>query len=339
MHEMHDEPSIVRPMAPRQRPRPGRRIDTGFLRAFEAAARLGSFTAAARELSITQSALSRQIQSIEREVGLALFERDGPRVRLSAGGERLAAALRPALATLDATVEQLRQSSQRPRVRITTFASFASLWLMPRLPLFQAQYPEVDIAVEASDQIVDLEASGQDVALRLTLPAHPAVRVAEAQALFEERIAPVCSPRLLAELERRGTQLREPADLAGTRLIGEVGPGGGPAQAFAYLRELSWEAWFRRIGHREVHPLSWLHLNFTHQTVQAAQAGMGVAMGQLALIRPMLADGSLVLPLGDPQPSGVFYFMVLRDQARARPEVGALVDWLRAQLLHDRIPA
>ena len=338
MQAMHDEVSPPKPVPGRQRPRTARRIDTGFLRAFEAAARLGGFTAAARELSLTQSALSRQIQSIEREVGVALFERDGPRVRLTVAGERLAAALRPALASVDATVEQLRQSSQRPRVRITTFASFASLWLMPRLPMFQAEYPEVDIAVEASDQIVDLEASGQDVALRLARPGHAAVRTELAQALFEERIAPVCSPRLLADMQRRGAALRTPADLARTTLIGEVGPGGSSASNYAYLDDLSWEAWFRRVGHREVVPLSWLHLNFTHQTVQAAQAGMGVAMGQLGLIRPLLADGSLVLPLGEPQPAGVFYYMVLREQARERPEVGALVDWLRAQLVQERVP-
>ncbi len=338
MHGMHDEGSRRNSGAQRQRLPAGRRIDTGFLRAFEAAARLGGFTAAARELSLTQSALSRQIQSIEREVGVALFERDGPRVRLSAAGERLAGVLRPALAELDATVEQLRQSSQRPRVRITTFASFASLWLMPRLPLFQAEYPEVDIAVEASDQIVDLDAGGQDVALRLARPGHAAVRTEQAQALFEERIAPVCSPRLLADMQRRGAALRTAADLARTTLIGEVGPGGRSASSLAYLDDLSWEAWFRRVGHREVVPLSWLHLNFTHQTVQAAQAGMGVAMGQMGLIRPLLADGSLVLPLGDPQPAGVFYYMVLRDQARERPEVRALVDWLRAQLVQERVP-
>ncbi len=319
---------------------PTRRIDTGFLRAFDAAARLGSFTAAARELCVTQSALSRQIQSIEYEVGLRLFERDGPRVRLSASGERLAAALRPALASLDATVEELRQSLRRPKVRITTFASFASLWLMPRLPLFQAEHPEVDIAVEASDQIIDLDATEQDIALRLAHPEHPAVRGAQAQALFEERIAPVCSPRLLAELQRRGAGLQAPGDLRHTTLIAEVGPGGTPSRSLAYLRDLSWDAWFRIVGHRDVQPLSWLELNFTHQTVQAAQAGMGVAMGQMSLICPLLADGSLSLPLGAPQRTGVFYYMVLREQARMRPEVQALVDWLRAQLLRERaLPA
>ncbi len=314
----------------------GRRLDTGFLRAFESAARLGSFTAAARELSLSQSALSRQIQSLEHGVGVRLFERDGPRVRLSAAGERLAATLRPALASLDATVEELRQGAQRPRVRITTFASFASLWLMPRLPLFQAEHPEVDIAVETSDLISDLDVTGQDVALRLAHPSHPAVRQPQARALFEEHIAPVCSPRLLAELGRRAKQLSTPADLAHTTLIAEVGSGAGPTNSLAYLRELSWEAWFQGVGHRDVTPLSWLHLNFTHQTVQAAQAGMGVAMGQLALIRPLLADGSLVLPLGRPQPSGVCYHMVLREPGRARAEVRALVGWLQAQLEQDR---
>lgn len=308
-----------------------RRIDAGNLRAFEAAARLGSFTAAARELFVTQSALSRQIQTLEAEVGVALFLRDGPRIRLAEAGERLAATLRPALAALDGAVDDLRQSTQRPRVRITTFASFASLWLMPRLPLFQAAHPEVDIAVEASDRLADLDASGQDVAIRLPHPDNPLARAPGARVLFEERIAPVCSPRLLAELEARGG-LRTAADLKRTTLIADVGSrGSSPLQA-CHIEALSWPGWFAAIEHAPVEPLSWLDLNFTHQAVQAALAGMGVAMGQMTLVQHLLTDGSLVLPLGPMRDSGYFYHLAQRTGAAQRPEVMALVQWLDAEL-------
>jgi DNA-binding transcriptional LysR family regulator len=323
---------VTTPTHPR---RPTRRIDTGFLRAFEAAARLGSFTAAAHELSITQSALSRQIQALEAEVGLALFTRDGPRIRLAPAGERLAATLRPLLAALDDTVTALRRGTQRPSVRITTFPSFASLWLMPRLPLFQAEHPEVDIAVEASDRMADLETSGQDVALRLVHPDNPLARTPGTRALFEERIAPVCSPRLQAELQARGG-LRKPADLKRATLIADVGSM-GPQAGFGqqHIDALSWPGWFATIRQPMVEPQSWLHLNFTHQAVQAALAGMGVAMGQMVLMRHLLADGSLVLPLGEPQASGYVYHLALRSDAMRRPEVAALVQWLQAQLLPD----
>ncbi|MBW4047932.1 MAG: LysR family transcriptional regulator [Proteobacteria bacterium] len=308
-----------------------RRIDAGNLRAFEAAARLGSFTAAAHELFVTQSALSRQIQALEAEVGVALFLREGPRVRLAEAGERFAATLRPVLATLDDAVEDLRQSTRRPRVRITTFASFASLWLMPRLPLFQAEHSDVDIAVEATDRLADLNVSGQDVAIRLVHPDNPLARVLGTKVLFEERIAPVCSPRLLAELQARGG-LRTPADLRRAALIADVGSHGSSPSLARHIDALSWPGWFAAIGHAPVKPLSWLDLNFTHQAVQAALAGMGLAMGQMALVQHLLADGSLVLPLGPMRGSGYFYHLAQRTDAARRPEVMALVQWLQQQL-------
>ena len=308
-----------------------RRIGAGNLRAFEAAARLGSFTAAARELFVTQSALSRQIQALEAEVGVALFLREGPRIRLAEAGERLAVTLRPALAALDGAVDDLRQSTQRSRVRITTFASFASLWLMRRLPLFQAAHPEMDIAVEATDRLADLDASGQDVAIRLVHPDNPLACAPGTRVLFEERIAPVCSPRLLAELQARGG-LQTPADLRRAALIADVGSQGNSPSLARHIDALSWPGWFAAIGHPPVKPLSWLDLNFTHQAVQAALAGMGVAMGQMALVQHLLADGSLVLPLGPMRGSGYFYHLAQRMDAARRPEVMALVQWLEAQL-------
>ncbi|OIQ90997.1 glycine cleavage system transcriptional activator [mine drainage metagenome] len=324
MHNMHDQsPSRTRPARP---------LDTSFLRAFEAAARLGSFTAAARELSLSQSALSRQIQSLEHALGVELFVRDGPRARLNADGERLAATARHTLQQLDATVDELRAQRRRPRVRITTFASFASLWLMPRLPLFQAEHPDVDLAVEASDRIADLDGSGQDVALRLIRHDSALAHAPGSHALFEEHIAPVCSPRLLAELRRAGG-LRSPADLARTTLIADVGTGHGRHQLATHVDALSWPGWFAAIGQRPVQPKSWLHLDFTHQAVQAALAGMGVAMGQMALIRQLLDDGSLVLPLGEARPSGYIYHLVRRVDAAPRAEVDALLRWLQAQLV------
>ena len=122
-----------------------RPVSAGHLRAFLAVARLKSFRAAAQELSLTQSAVSRQIQSLEHEVGTALFVRHTRSVGLSSAGAMLLRVTQPALENIDGTVRQIRQSLGRQSVTVTTWASFASLWLIPRLEGFQRLHPDIDI--------------------------------------------------------------------------------------------------------------------------------------------------------------------------------------------------
>ena len=177
------------PRHPRTRP-----IGMGHLRAFEAVARHLNFRAAAEELSLTQSAVSRQIQSLEDEVGTSLFLRHTRAVELTSAGGMLLRAASSALERVDHTVRHIRQNAGRKSVAITTWASFASMWLIPRLEAFQRDHPDIDIRIDATDSAVDLATADVDMALRYAVPqAVPpgAVR------LFGEKLTPVASPWLL----------------------------------------------------------------------------------------------------------------------------------------------
>ena len=151
-----------------QRTRP---LSAGHLRALEAVARHLNFRAAAEELSLTQSAVSRQIQALEDEIGVSVFLRHTRAVELTSAGAQLLRAVVPSLERIDATVRLIRRTAGRKSVAITTWASFASLWLIPRLEAFQSEYPDIDIRIDATDNSVDLETSDLDLALRYKRPA------------------------------------------------------------------------------------------------------------------------------------------------------------------------
>jgi len=122
-----------------------RPISAGNLRAFEAVARHLNFRAAAEEMALTQSAVSRQIQALEEEVGVSLFLRHTRAVELTSAGAQLLLSVQQSLPRIDGAVRQIRQSAGRKSVSLTTFASFASMWLIPRLEAFQRDHPDIDI--------------------------------------------------------------------------------------------------------------------------------------------------------------------------------------------------
>ena len=187
-----------------------RPISAGNLRAFEAVARHLNFRAAAEELALTQPAVSRQIQALEREVGVSLFLRHTRAVELTGAGSQLLLAVNQALPRVDGAVRQIRQSAGRRTVGVTTFASFASMWLIPRLEQFQREHPDIDIRIDASDSMLDLDVADVDMALRSgpasSVPPH-AIR------LFGERVTPVASPWLL----KSGPPLRSLPTWPGSR--------------------------------------------------------------------------------------------------------------------------
>ena len=170
-----------------------RPIAVGHLRAFEAVARHLNFRAASEELALTQSAVSRQIQALEEEVGVSLFLRHTRAVELTSAGAQLLMAVSQALPRIDGAVRQIRQSAGRKSVSLTTFASFASMWLIPRLEAFQRDHPDIDIRIDASDQAVDLDVADVDLALRYgPVASMPPTAVR----MFGEQLTPVASPWL-----------------------------------------------------------------------------------------------------------------------------------------------
>ena len=309
---------------PRHRP-----LSVGPIRAFEAVARRLSFRAAAEELHLTQSAISRQIQSLEDEVGAALLLRGTRHVSLTSDGALLLRAVAPALSQLDAGVRLVRQARGRQVVSVTTFASFSSLWLIPRLEAYQRLHPDVDIRVSASDGLVDLDDSDVDLALRYCA-AHQAGPAAER--LFGEVLTPAVSPWLVEQAASGALPpLVSPADLAQHALAEEDDH--RPSGTF-----LSWRHWLTLHGQPSLQPRRWMYLNFTYQQVQAALAGQAVTLARVALVAESLARGDLVEPFG---PAGRLhtptnYWMMLSPQGRLRPEVVQFAQWVREQATTTR---
>lgn len=307
---------------PRTRP-----IGMGHLRAFDAVARHLNFRAAAEELSLTQSAVSRQIQALEDEVGTALFLRHTRAVELTSAGTLLVRAAGLSLERIDAAVRQIRQSAGRKSVAITTWASFASMWLIPRLEAFQREHPDIDIRIDATDAAVDLATADVDLALRYAVPqamAPGAIR------LFGEQLTPVASRWLLKE--HRIAQL---SDLAQVTLIEA-----GDAHRTRHLEWLTWQRWLdtfappnsggaRGKAKARLTPQRWLYFNYASQIVQAALTGQGVALARLPLVAESLANGDLIEPLPQMRlDSPLVYWLVVAPRSVVRPEVKAFCDWL-----------
>lgn len=303
---------------PRQRP-----LAVGPLRAFEAVARLLSFRAAGEELHLTQPAISRQIRTLEDELGAVLFLRGTRHVELTGPGAQLLRSVAPLLAQLDGSVRQIRSAQRRQPVGVTTFASFASLWLLPRLAGFQNLHPEADIRISAYDHLADPDDPDIDLALRYGLPAQAP---AGSTQLFGEQLTPVASPALLQRLP-----LQHAADLARHTLLEE--DDARPSAAY-----LSWRHWLRLHAAPGLEPRGWVYLNFTYQQIQAALAGQGVALARMALVREALERGELVEPFG---PAGrvsspYAYWLVRWRERRERPALAAFEAWLLDEAARTR---
>ena len=318
------------PHHPRTRP-----IGMGHLRTFDVVARQLNFRAAAEELSLTQSAVSRQIQALEDEVGAALFLRHTRAVELTSAGLQLLRASGLALERMDAAVRQIRQNVGRRQVAVTTSVSFASMWLIPRLEAFQRLHPDIDIRIDASDTALDLSTADVDLALRYAVPeAVPAGAVR----LFGEQLTPVASPWLLRE-----RPVREVQDLAQMTLIEA-----GDAHRNRHLEALSWQRWLdthaspapkspRAKAPARLSPKRWLYFNFAHQIVQAALTGQGVALARVAMVAQSLASGDLVEPLPHTRlDSPLVYWLLRAPRAIERSEVSAFCGWLLAQAAETR---
>lgn len=282
-----------------------------FLRGFEAVARRGSFTLAAGELFLTQSALSRQVKALEDALGVALFVRGHRSLALTPAGVAFQHDVGEALRAIAAAADRLAVRTEA--LRVTTTVSFASLWMVPRLPAFRAAHPDIVVDLSANDRFVDLARGEADVAIRYLgadVPAH-AVR------LFGERMLPVVSPTLA-----RRVPLRKPADLAQHVLLHFADPEGR-------LPWLHWPTWLAANGAADVVPAGALRFSLYDQLIQAAVGGQGVALGRLPLVQSLLDRGRLVAPFPKRYDSQRGYYAVVAPHAAGRADVTAFVAFLR----------
>ena len=299
-------------------PKPRRPILLAGLRGFEASARLLSFTLAAEELNLTQSSISRQIKTLEDQVGKPLFRRRIRHLELTTAGQRLYRVVHACLGDIDRTVTELRGSAQRKRITLTTFASFASLMLVPRLAHFSEKHPGVDIRIDAVDEVRDLENDNIDVAIRYCRNDH-APR--GAVMLLDEQLTPALSPALLARIG----PLRKPRDLARATFL--VQDHLAPYDEFH-----SWERWFAHVGQAAPSDAPTISMNFTYQAVEAAVRGQGVMLAPVVYIRELVKRGELVCPFPMRMDSPHGYYMIVNRNSGSLPHVEAFTRWLTEQL-------
>jgi LysR family glycine cleavage system transcriptional activator len=286
------------------------------LKGFEAAARLLSFTRAADELFVTQSAISRQVQTLEEQLGVSLFQRLPRKLRLTAAGERLYATVGDVFARLAATAEALRAEG-RQLVTVSTSIGIASLWLVPRLASFQAEHPGIEVRISANNRLADLEREGIDLALRYVAPAAapPGARL-----LFGEAVVPVLHPSLMARLAGHPLGAE---DLAQLVLLSFDDDGRYPW--------LDWDTWLKALGLDSARAKGVLHFNHYDQMIYAASAGQGLALGRGPLVQRLIDKGQLVALSDERKIVAARAYYLLRSAGAGRPEVDVFERWLTAQ--------
>ena len=286
-----------------------------FLKGFEAAGRLLSFTRAAEELFVTQSALSRQVQALEEALGVALFVRGHRALALTPAGAAFHRDVVAALNALATAADAARGAVRAPGLTLSTTVSFASLWVIPRLAEFRRRHPDIEVYISANDRLVDLARGDVDIAVRYL----PDAKTPEgAVRLFGERMMPVVSPQLV---RRGGTPLSSPADLARHVLLHLDDPEGRTPW-------LDWSVWLMANGQPGLKPAGSLRFTLYDQVIQAAVAGQGVALGRVPLIAGYLRDGRLVAPFPKRYESARGYYAVVAPHATERADVKAFVAWL-----------
>jgi len=296
-----------------------------FLRGFEAAARHLSFTKAAAELFVTQSAVSRQIQSLEEFVGVALFERRHKALVLTEAGQNYVRIVGPVLDQLREATRRLRESRTGHVLTVTTTVSFASIWLVPRLARFRKKHPGVDVRITATHDVADLEREGIDLAIRdcAANRAPPG-----AVALVSEHLAAVCSPDYVKESKAAKRPLAHPADLRHHVLLHLDDPTGR-------WPWMSWRAWLEAMGTDELQPAGMVSFSQYDQVIQAALHGQGIALGRMSLAGQMLKDKRLVALFGREQRLARAFYAIHAKDARSRAEVRQFVEWVSEEIRNE----
>jgi len=282
------------------------------LRAFEAAARLSSFTRAARELHVTPAAVSHQIRGLEKYLGVTLFRRTTRRLELTDQGRVAAELFREGFEKLARGVSKLRAEEASASVTLSVTTAFATRWLVPRLGRFARRCPGIDLMVRAGTQPVDFDHDDIDVAVRI---GRGGVAGATAIPLFAESVAPLASPAFI-----RQHGLRRAADLARAPLLHDdsmrrVG------------RPTRWSEWLAAAKVRGVDPGPGMHFDDGHLVLQAAAAGRGLALGRLAYALDDLDARRLRMPFGPVLELDVQYYLLLPEARAAEPAIAAVRDW------------
>jgi LysR family glycine cleavage system transcriptional activator len=289
----------------------------GALRAFEAAARLMSFSKAADELRVTPAAISHQIQALERDLGVRLFRRRNRAVALTASARVLLPGLSEAFGQIRAALGRLQAHNDSGTLNVTASPSFAAKWLVLRLHRFQERSPDIDVRLAATDEVVDLTNSDFDLGIRYGAGRYPGLEV---ELLLRNEVFPACSPHLVAS----GPPLRTPEDLRDHALIHDQAVERDPLVP-------TWWMWLKAAGVRGVPAAPGLSFSAGHLALDAAIAGHGVVLALSTIAAADLAAGRLVRLFSLSLPDPFAYYIATAPGALDRPKVKLFRDWLRQE--------
>jgi len=299
------------------------RLSLDLLKGFEAAARHLSFTHAAQELFLTQSAVSREIKTLEDQLGEPLFTRVNRGLHLTDAGQVLYRAVGEALTLIDEATDRIAPSRKEEMLTVTTSVPLASMWLVPRLQRFVRQHPKVDVRSIAVAENLDLERKRFDVAIRW---APPGASVRGGTPLFNMEMFPVCSPALARD---HAQPLKIPADLEHHVLLDlEMVTNRGPWS--------DWGPWLEAMKLGDLKPAGTLRFSHYDQVIQAAIDGSGVAIGRNPHNTRHFREGQLVAPLGnEAKLSWGTYFVLIAPRSAERQIVKEFAAWLRDEVNYD----
>lgn len=294
----------------------------GYLVTFEAAARTGSFTVAAQELSVSQPAVSHAVRMLEQELGVALFVRRHKGVELTAAGRYLQTQVAQGLSLIAQGLRQVRSVAHTPPVTLAVSTATATWWLMPRIAQFKQQHPHIVLRCITTDIDLDLAREGIDLAITLGSNAY-------AQHLrwhfVDEEVFPVCSPAFLAQ-----HPLHSPHDVGSSVLL---------HLEERYQARLDWPRWLAHFGETLAPDNAGIGFNDYSIVLQAALEGQGLALGWRHIVEPLIAQGRLLRPLPQSITTQQPLYIAAPAEAPLRADVIALKDWLLTQATPLRHPS
>jgi DNA-binding transcriptional LysR family regulator len=294
---------------------------TDQLRGFVAVGRRMSITKAAEDLYLTQSAVSRQINTLEELLEVKLFQRGHRSIAFTPEGERLFRVVDAAYRQIQDVLGELAPKAHSQPVTVTSSIGVASLWLLPRLGQFQNEHPSIEVRITSLNAMLDLQAGGVDLAIRYSAGSNVPP---DAMRLFGESIVPVV-----------GTS----SDFVGRGLADLIREHGLLELDDAIHPWLQWSSHLARMGHGDLKPKRILRFNQYDQLIQAAIHGQGLALGRMPLVHALLAEGHLsapALPSSWVAETDHAYWLI-RAQETSSKDVALLADWIVAEA--KRLPA
>lgn len=283
------------------------------IRAFDAVARHLNYKQAAAELFVTTTAISHRITNLENFLGVSLFDRLPHRLRLTPEGEAYLPKVAEAFRLLAEAQLDLARDCDNQQLVLSATMSFASNWLLPRLPSFKAQHPDLSVHLEGSDTVTDLSRSNTDVAIRYGF-----IENAEyySQPLFTDQIMPVCTPDLAKTIKTPTDLLQLPCAEYRWAHFGGTDP--------------SWQKWFETLGHGGVSLGQLEVFNEEHMAIAHALSGRAVALVSIVAAQDHLSTGRLVCPFDHFLRSKTHYFLC-RKQLLREPKIASFLNWITVE--------